>query len=80
MHNSLPVYSGGLGVLAGDFAKESSDLGVPLIGVGFMYPLGYFRQRVSPEGRQEEIYEYLDKRFAPIAPGSASWPRPASPA
>lgn len=68
VHNALPVYSGGLGVLAGDFAKEASDLGVPLIGVGFMYPQGYFRQRVSPEGRQEEIYEYLDKRFAPIAP------------
>lgn len=48
LHNSLPIYSGGLGILAGDHAKEASDLGIPLIGVGFMYPQGYFRQRLLP--------------------------------
>ncbi len=44
LHQSLPIYAGGLGVLAGDHCKEASDLGVPLIGVGFMYPQGYFHQ------------------------------------
>ena len=60
LHQSLPIYAGGLGVLAGDHCKEASDLGVPLVGVGFMYPQGYFRQRVSPEGWQQEVYEQLD--------------------
>ena len=54
LHQSLPIYAGGLGVLAGDHCKEASDLGVPLIGVGFMYPQGYFHQTVSPEGWQQE--------------------------
>lgn len=66
LHQSLPIYAGGLGVLAGDHCKEASDLGVPLIGVGFMYPQGYFRQRVSPEGWQQEHYERLDWNEAPI--------------
>ena len=44
LHQSLPIYAGGLGVLAGDHCKEASDLGLPLIGVGFMYPQGYFHQ------------------------------------
>ena len=48
LHQSLPLYAGGLGVLAGDHCKEAGDLGVPLIGVGFMYPQGYFHQQVSP--------------------------------
>ena len=50
LHQSLPIYAGGLGVLAGDHCKEASDLGLPLIGVGFMYPQGYFHQKISPEG------------------------------
>ena len=54
LHQSLAIYAGGLGVLAGDHCKEASDLGVPLIGVGFMYPQGYFHQHVSAEGWQEE--------------------------
>ena len=54
LHQSLPIYAGGLGVLAGDHCKEASDLGVPLIGVGFMYPQGYFHQQVSADGWQEE--------------------------
>ena len=54
LHQSLPIYAGGLGVLAGDHCKEASDLGVPLIGVGFMYPQGYFHQRISADGWQQE--------------------------
>jgi starch phosphorylase len=66
LHQSLPIYAGGLGVLAGDHCKEASDLGIPLIGVGFMYPQGYFHQTVSPEGWQQEIYERLNWTVAPI--------------
>src|SRR4051812_30917269 len=72
LHQSLPIYAGGLGVLAGDHCKEAGDLGVPLIGIGFMYPQGYFHQRLSPDGWQEESYEQLNwltrrssRRFAP---------------
>jgi starch phosphorylase len=68
MHQSLPIYAGGLGVLAGDHCKEASDLGVPLIGIGFMYPQGYFHQSVSPEGWQKESYERLNWDNAPIEP------------
>ena len=49
LHTSIPIYSGGLGILAGDHCKEASDLGVPLVGIGFMYPQGYFRQRITPD-------------------------------
>jgi starch phosphorylase len=70
IHSSLPIYSGGLGILAGDHCKQSSDLGVPLIAVGFVYPQGYFHQRILPDGRQEDIYEILDRRMAPIEPAS----------
>jgi starch phosphorylase len=59
IHQSIPIYAGGLGALAGDHCKESSDLGVPLVGIGFMYPQGYFHQTVSPEGWQLEVYERL---------------------
>ena len=68
LHQSLPIYAGGLGVLAGDHCKEASDLGVPLIGIGFMYPQGYFHQHVSAEGWQEESYERLNWNDAPIEP------------
>jgi starch phosphorylase len=66
LHQSLPIYAGGLGVLAGDHCKEASDLGVPLVGVGFMYPQGYFHQRLSGEGWQEESYERLNWNDAPV--------------
>ena len=66
LHQSLPIYAGGLGVLAGDHCKEASDLGVPLVGVGFMYPQGYFHQHISAEGWQEESYERLNWEDAPI--------------
>jgi starch phosphorylase len=68
LHHSLPIYAGGLGVLAGDICKEASDLGLPVVGVGFMYPQGYFHQRIGPDGWQEEVYRQLDFSEAPINP------------
>src|SRR5436309_5793215 len=66
LHQSLPIYAGGLGVLAGDLCKEASDLGLSLVGVGFMYPQGYFHQKISSEGWQEESYERLNWADAAI--------------
>lgn len=66
LHQSLPIYAGGLGVLAGDHCKEASDLGLPFIGVGFMYPQGYFHQSVTPDGWQQEIYEQLNWQETPV--------------
>jgi starch phosphorylase len=68
LHQSLPIYAGGLGVLAGDICKEASDLGLPFVGVGFMYPQGYFHQRVTADGWQEENYEHIDWDNAPVTP------------
>jgi starch phosphorylase len=76
LHQSLPIYAGGLGVLAGDHCKEASDLGVPIIGVGFMYPQGYFHQALSADGWQQEIYERLNWADAPIAPATTSNGKP----
>ncbi|MBW4538053.1 MAG: alpha-glucan family phosphorylase [Myxacorys chilensis ATA2-1-KO14] len=56
IHESLPIYSGGLGILAGDHLKSASDLGVPLIGVGLLYRQGYFHQRLNGSGWQEDYY------------------------
>src|SRR5687767_273719 len=56
VHTSLPLYSGGLGILAGDHLKSASDLGLPLIAVGLLYRYGYFRQRLRTDGWQEEHY------------------------
>lgn len=56
IHESLPVYSGGLGILAGDHLKSASDLGVPMVGVGLLYRQGYFRQRLNRNGWQEDYY------------------------
>lgn len=66
LHQSLPIYAGGLGVLAGDLCKEASDLGIPLLGIGFMYPQGYFHQRISLAEWQEETYERLNWDHAPV--------------
>ncbi|WP_374685785.1 alpha-glucan family phosphorylase [Promineifilum sp.] len=66
LHSSLPIYSGGLGILAGDHAKEASDLGLPFVGVGFLYPQGYFRQHVPSHGWQEAVYEPIDMQNVPI--------------
>ncbi len=68
LHESLPIYSGGLGILAGDHLKSASDLGVPLIGIGLLYHQGYFMQRLTKEGWQEEEYVDLDIKQLPFEP------------
>ncbi|GAC1448647.1 MAG: alpha-glucan family phosphorylase [Ktedonobacterales bacterium] len=73
LHESLPIYSGGLGILSGDHCKEASDLGLPLVGVGFLYPQGYFRQRITREGQQEALYEKLN--FSQLAATAATDPQ-----
>ena len=66
LHESLPIYSGGLGVLAGDHIKSASDLGIPLVGVGLFYGQGYFRQRLDREGWQQEEYLETDVNQLPM--------------
>jgi starch phosphorylase len=66
LHHSLPFYAGGLGFLAGDYIKECSDLGVPMVAVGFMYPEGYLHQKIRMDGWQENPDEILDRDAAPI--------------
>ncbi len=66
IHESLPVYSGGLGVLAGDHIKSASDLGIPLVGVGLFYGQGYFRQRLDRDGWQQEEYLETDVNQLPL--------------
>src|ERR1700682_181051 len=68
LHESLPIYSGGLGILAGDHVKRASDLCIPLIGVGLYYDQGYFRQRLDRDGWQHEDYIDVDHRVLPIRP------------
>jgi starch phosphorylase len=68
LHESIPIYSGGLGILAGDHIKSASDLGVPLVGVGLYYDQGYFRQRLDTEGWQQEEYLDVDHRVLPMEP------------
>jgi starch phosphorylase len=68
LHQSLPIYSGGLGILSGDHVKESSDLGLPLVGVGFVYPQGYFKQLITPTGWQEAGYDNIKFERTPINP------------
>ncbi|MDQ6695327.1 MAG: alpha-glucan family phosphorylase [Chloroflexota bacterium] len=68
LHESLPIYSGGLGVLAGDHVKGASDLGVPMVFVGYLYPQGYFRQVITLQGAQEAKYNKLDFDDQPVLP------------
>jgi len=68
LHESLPIYSGGLGILSGDHCKEASDLGLPLVGIGFLYPQGYFHQRITRDGMQEAFYDKLHFSEAPAIP------------
>jgi starch phosphorylase len=68
IHESLPIYSGGLGVLAGDHLKTASDLGLPLVGVGLAYAEGYFRQVLSDDGFQTEKYPINDWSSLPVLP------------
>lgn len=66
LHNSIPIYSGGLGVLAGDHCKAISDLGVPFVGVGLLYSKGYFDQHLNLEGWQQGSEEAFDPRIMPL--------------
>jgi starch phosphorylase len=68
LHESIPIYSGGLGVLAGDHIKSASDLGIPLIGIGLFYGQGYFRQWLDRNGWQQEEYLQTDINQLPMEP------------
>jgi glycogen phosphorylase len=69
--DAIPLYAGGLGVLAGDHLEAASDMGVPIVAVGLLYQEGYFRQAIDEEGRQEELYPYNDPTVLPIQPTGA---------
>lgn len=66
LHTSLPIYSGGLGVLAGDHCKTASDVGLDFSAVGFMYPRGYFEQRINSDGMQQANYERISTENSPM--------------
>jgi starch phosphorylase len=68
LHESLPIYAGGLGVLSGDHSKEASDIGLPFVGIGFIYQQGYFRQHITEDGWQEAYWENLDVKDLPVKP------------
>ncbi|QJW94645.1 alpha-glucan family phosphorylase [Frigoriglobus tundricola] len=68
LSEALPIYSGGLGNVAGDQLKANSDLGVPVVGVGLLYQRGYFRQVIDADGRQQALYPYNDPGQLPITP------------
>jgi starch phosphorylase len=68
LHESIPIYSGGLGVLAGDHLKSASDLGIPLVGIGLFYDQGYFRQHLDRNGWQQEEYLHTDVNQLPMVP------------
>jgi starch phosphorylase len=68
LSEALPIYSGGLGNVAGDQLKAASDLGVPVVGVGLLYQQGYFRQAIDRDGAQQALYPYNDPGQLPITP------------
>jgi starch phosphorylase len=70
LHESLPIYSGGLGVLSGDHCKAASDLGLPFVAVGFLYPQGYFRQYITPSGDQEAVQLKFNLADVPARPAT----------
>ena len=70
LHESLPIYSGGLGVLAGDHLKTASDLGLPLVGVGLFYRESYFRQQIDREGQQHAEYVDFPMDYFPATPAA----------
>jgi glycogen phosphorylase len=78
LHESLPIYSGGLGVLAGDHIKSASDLDIPLIGVGLFYGQGYFRQRLDRKGWQQEEYLETDTSQLPMEPAIGTGGEPVT--
>src|ERR1039457_2465136 len=68
LSDALPIYSGGLGNVAGDQLKSAGDLGVPVIGVGLLYQQGYFRQHIDAQGMQQALYPFNDPSQLPITP------------
>ena len=68
LHETLPIYAGGLGVLSGDHLKEASDLGLPLVAMGFLYTKGYFTQKITEDGWQEAQYVRLRFEELPVLP------------
>ena len=68
LSEALPIYSGGLGNVAGDQLKAASDLGVPVVGVGLLYQQGYFRQAIAENGEQQALYPYNDPGQLPVTP------------
>lgn len=76
VHGSLPIYSGGLGILAGDILKEASDLGLPMVGVGLMYRTGYFHQRIDVTGFQHEYWLDADPERLPCVKVTGADGRP----
>ncbi|MCB0045118.1 MAG: alpha-glucan family phosphorylase [Caldilineaceae bacterium] len=68
LHEALPIYSGGLGILSGDHCKAASDLDLPFVGVGFLYPQGYFTQIIDSQGVQQAQYEKVELAEVPATP------------
>ncbi|MDH5505624.1 MAG: alpha-glucan family phosphorylase [Anaerolineae bacterium] len=68
LHETLPIYAGGLGVLSGDHLKEASDLGLPLVAIGFLYTQGYFSQHITEDGWQEALQVHLQFDDLPVSP------------
>ena len=66
LHECIPIYGGGLGILAGDFLKAASDMALPAIGVGLIYKYGYFTQRINLDGLQEELFAEFDNHLIPV--------------
>ena len=76
LHHTLKIYSGGLGILAGDYLKEASDKNVPMVAVGLLYRYGYFTQRLSAQGAQEATYEaqnFFKLPISPVRDDDGSW-------
>lgn len=78
LHESLPIYSGGLGVLAGDYLKAASDLGLPMVAIGLLYYEGYFHQYLNADGWQQESSPQIDITSLPVSPVRNSEGRPVT--
>ena len=76
LHETLPIYAGGLGILSGDHVKEASDLGLPFVALGFFYTEGYFSQRVTEDGWQEASYTHQQFNDLPVLPVLAESGKP----
>ena len=71
LHEALPIYSGGLGILSGDHSKSASNIDIPFVGVGLLYNQGYFRQQLRADGMQEALYDKLNFSELPIVPATS---------